>query len=321
MRSVKIIFTISLLLLLTTCSGNDNKRFIETTGIIEAKTVTISSKNVGEIKNILKNEGDKISSGDTILTIENETLVYQLEQSAAAVQIAEAQLNLLIKGARTEDINQAEELLNQAESNFSLAKNDFERFAILWESKSITQKQYEEVKNRYNVSLAQLTSAKENHEKIKRIFRDEEIDQAKANLKKAKAAEELVKKSFRDSYVRSPINGFLVRQFVETGESVSPMSALVKISHLSQVFMMIYISEAELGKIKLGQKAEITINTFTDKIFEGKVTYISPEAEFTPKNIQTKDERTKLVFAVKIEIDNSELSLKPGMPADAKVFL
>lgn len=94
-----------------------------------------------------------------------------------------------------------------------------------------------------------------------------------------------------------------------------------KVSDLDVVELVIYVSEVELGLVKLGQKAEVTIDTYKDKIYDGKVTYISPEAEFTPKNIQTKDERTKLVFAVKIEIPNKDYDLKPGMPADAKVIL
>ena len=98
------------------------------------------------------------------------------------------------------------------------------------------------------------------------------------------------------------------------------MSSLVKISDLTNVELYIYVSELELGKIKLGQKAEVSVDAFKDKKFEGKVTYISPEAEFTPKNIQTKDERTKLVFAVKIELPNPDFGLKSGMPADAKIF-
>jgi HlyD family secretion protein len=156
---------------------------------------------------------------------------------------------------------------------------------------------------------------------VKKIFRPEEIEQAKANLKKAKASADLLKKNIRDSYVISPLNGFVVKKFVEVGETVSPMSSLVKISNLSSVNLIIYVSEAELGKIKLGQKAEMTIDTFPGKKYEGKVTYISPEAEFTPKNIQTQDERTKLVFAVKIEIPNKNYDIKPGMPADAKIIL
>jgi len=98
------------------------------------------------------------------------------------------------------------------------------------------------------------------------------------------------------------------------------MSNLCKISDLTNVELYIYVTELELGKVKLGQKAEVTVDAFKDKKFEGKVTFISPAAEFTPKNIQTKDERTKLVFAVKIEIPNPNYELKSGLPADARIY-
>ncbi|MEW6652886.1 MAG: efflux RND transporter periplasmic adaptor subunit [Bacteroidota bacterium] len=321
MKTTKIISAIILLISVYACSGGEDNSKIEATGTIESTNVTISSKNAGEIKSIIADEGIQVNAGDTILVIDHEALGFQFEQASASEQITEAQLKLMIKGARSEDIKQAEEMMKQTEINLSLAKSDFERYTKLWDSKSITRKQYEDMTARYQVSIAQFSSAKENYEKVKKIFRPEEIEQAKANLRKAKASVDLLKKNIRDSYIISPMNGFVVKKFVEVGETVSPMSSLVKISNLSSVNLIIYVSEAELGKIKLGQISEITIDTYPDKKYEGKVTYISPEAEFTPKNIQTKDERTKLVFAVKIEIPNKDFDLKPGMPADAKIIL
>jgi len=212
-------------------------------------------------------------------------------------------------------------MMKQSEVNFNSAKNDFERYKQLWESKSISKKQFEDITAKYDVALAQYNAAKENYQKVKKIFRPEEIEQAKGNLKKAKASVDLLKKSIRDSYVISPLSGFIVKKFVEVGETVTPMSSLFKVSNLSTVDLVIYVSEVELGKIKLGQKAEVSIDTYPDRKYEGKVTYISPEAEFTPKNVQTKDERTKLVFAVKITVDNKNFDLKPGMPADVKIYL
>lgn len=321
MKTTKIISAIILLISVYACSGGEGNSKIEATGTIESTNVTISSKNAGEIKSIIADEGIQVNAGDTILVIDHEALGFQLEQATAAEQINEAQLKLMLKGARSEDIKQAEEMMKQTEINLNLAKSDFERYTKLWDSKSITRKQYEDMTARYQVSITQFSSAKENYEKVKKIFRPEEIEQAKANLRKAKASVDLLKKNIRDSYIISPMNGFVVKKFVEVGETVSPMSSLVKISNLSSVNLIIYVSETELGKIKLGQIAEITIDTYPDKKYEGKVTYISPEAEFTPKNIQTKDERTKLVFAVKIEIPNKGFDLKPGMPADAKIIL
>ena len=319
MKKFIIISSVLFLLLLTSCGNNNQQKLIEASGTIESTNVIVSSKTSGEILTFNFNEGAQVNAGDTILIIDNELLDIQLRQSMAAKDAAEAQMKLMLSGARKEDVNQAEQNLNQAKVNFETAERDKIRFKNLYDSRSITQKQYEDAIARYDLMNAQYISAQENYNKVKKIFRQEEIDQAKANLNKATAGVELLKKNIRDCYVISPIKGFIVKTFVERGESVSPMSSLFKVSDLDEVELVVYVSEEELGYVKLGQKADVTIDTYKDKSYEGKVTYISSEAEFTPKNIQTKEERTKLVFAVKITIPNKDYDLKSGMPADAVI--
>lgn len=319
MKKFIIISSVLFLLLLTSCGNNNQQKLIEASGTIESTNVIVSSKTSGEILTFNFNEGVQVNAGDTILIIDHELLDIQLQQSMAAKDAAEAQMKLMLSGARKEDVNQAEQNLNQAKVNFETAERDKIRFKNLYDSRSITQKQYEDAIARYDLMNAQYISAQENYNKVKKIFRQEEIDQAKANLNKATAGVELLKKNIRDCYVISPIKGFIVKTFVERGESVSPMSSLFKVSDLDEVELVVYVSEEELGYVKLGQKADVTIDTYKDKSYEGKVTYISSEAEFTPKNIQTKEERTKLVFAVKITIPNKDYDLKSGMPADAVI--
>ena len=319
MKKFIIISSVLFLLLLTSCGNNNQQKVIEASGTIESTNVIVSSKTSGEILTFNFNEGAQVNAGDTILIIDHELLDIQLQQSMAAKDAAEAQMKLMLSGARKEDVNQAEQNLNQAKVNFETAERDKIRFKNLYDSRSITQKQYEDAIARYDLMNAQYISAQENYNKVKKIFRQEEIDQAKANLNKATAGVELLKKNIRDCYVISPIKGFIVKTFVERGESVSPMSSLFEVSDLDEVELVVYVSEEELGYVKLGQKADVTIDTYKDKSYEGKVTYISSEAEFTPKNIQTKEERTKLVFAVKITIPNKDYDLKSGMPADAVI--
>jgi HlyD family secretion protein len=307
-------------LLITGCSNSNNKNSIEATGTIETVNVVLSSKTSGEIKELRINEGEKVKLGDTVMIIDTETLQLQLKQQESGAQMSRAQLDLLRNGARKEDILLAESSLNQAQVNFKQAKSDLERLQKLYQTQTITKKQYDDAASHFDLMNDQLSSAKENFIKIKNYARPEEIKQAEAKLNQSRASADLIKKNINDSYIVSPLNGIVVKKYFEVGETVSPMSSLVKISDLTNVELYIYVTELELGKIKLGQKAEVTVDAFKDKKFEGKVTYISPEAEFTPKNIQTKDERTKLVFAVKIELPNPDFELKSGMPADAKIF-
>ncbi|MFA3783579.1 HlyD family secretion protein [Melioribacteraceae bacterium 4301-Me] len=311
-----ILFSI---LTLIGCGNKNGQSIIEASGNIEATNVTVSSQVTGKIISILKDEGDKVNAGDTVLIIDHEALEYQLTQAKALADAARAQLDLLKEGARKEDIAQAEQAVKQAQTNFDVAKKDKERMENLFQQQSITGKQLEDANAKYKLALAQLTSAEENLKKLKNFARPEDIKQAEANLKRQLAAVSLLEKQIRDSYVQSPINGIIVKKYFEAGETVTMLSSLFKVSDLSTVKLTIYIPENELGKIKLGQHADVYSDTYPNKKYAGTIVFISPEAEFTPKNIQTKDERTKLVFAVKIEIKNPELELKAGMPADAVI--
>jgi HlyD family secretion protein len=319
MKTFKSILILTAASLFIGCNNNSDNEIIEASGNIEAINITVSAKVSGEIIQILKDEGTQVIKGDTVLIIDPETLELKLAEANATREYAEAQYNLLLKGSRKEDVNQAEENLNQAQISLELAEKDKERMVNLYKSKSITKKQYDDAVANYQIALARFNSAKENFNKIKNLARPEELIQAEANLKRQEANLQLIQKSLNDCYVTSPTNGFIVKKFVEPGETTGMMSSLFQVSDLTKVELVIYIPETQLGKIKLGQTADVYVDTYPEKPYEGKVIYISPEAEFTPKNIQTQEERTKLVFAVKVQIPNPDFELKSGMPADAFV--
>ena len=317
----KIILSIVplLTLILIGCNGN-NDGYIKASGNIEATNVIVSSQVNGNILRILKDEGDKVNKGDTVIVIDPETYELKLQEALASKDFAEAQYNLIKKGSRVEDIKQAEENLNQAQTTFNLAETDKGRMEKLYESQTITKKQYDDAIANYEISLARLNSAKENFQKVKNLSRPEELKQAEANLNRAKASVNMIQKNLNDCFVTSPSSGYITKKFIEVGETAGMMSSLFQVADLSSVELVIYIPETELGNVKLDQQAKITVDTYPEKTFNGKVIYISPEAEFTPKNIQTQEERTKLVFAVKIKIENPDFELKDGMPADASII-
>lgn len=320
MKTINYAIAFILLIIYGCGNGNDGTK-IEASGNIESTNVVVSSRVNGSVTQLLKDEGEKVNAGDTVMIIDHDNLEIQLRNASAGYEAALAQFQLLKNGARQEDIKQVEEQLKQAQINLDLAEKDKERMTNLYNSQTITRKQYDDAVARFDITKAQLTSAKENYTKIKNYARPEELKQAEANVNARLAQVDLLKKQIGDSYVVSPINGFIVEKYVEVGETVSGMSSLFKVSDLSQIDLIIYVSEAELGKVQLGQTADVTTDSYPDKNYEGKIIYVSPEAEFTPKNIQTKDERTKLVFAVKIRINNPNFELKSGMPADAVIHL
>jgi HlyD family secretion protein len=321
MKIFKVILLITVFQIITGCGNNSDSEIIEASGNIEAINITVSAKVSGEIIQILQDEGTQVFNGDTVLIIDSETFELRITEAIAAKDYAEAQYSLLKEGARAEDVRQAEENLTQAEINLELADKNKERMVNLYESKSITTKQYDDAVANYQIVLARYNAANENLNKIKNLARPEELKQAEANLKRMDANVKLIQKSVNDCYVTSPLNGIIVKKFIEVGESAGVMSSLFQVSDLNVVELVVYVPETELAKVKLNQSAEVQVDTYPDKTYEGKVIYISPEAEFTPKNIQTKEERTKLVFAVKIQIPNPDFELKSGMPADAVIQL
>jgi HlyD family secretion protein len=316
-----IITNVSFLFLFTGCGDKNDPNSITASGTIEAINVIVSSKTAGQILRIIVKEGDMVKAGDVLVEIDHELLDIQLRQAEAGVDLALAQLRLLQSGARREDIKQAEEVVKQAKVNLDLAQEDKNRTEQMFKEGAVTEKQYDDAVARYRVALTQYNSASENLRKVKTIVRPQEIESAQANVKSANARVDQLKKNIEDCIVKAPVDGFVSNKFVEAGENAGPGSSLLKISSLGEVELVIYVSETELGKVKLRQKAEVTVDAFKDKAFIGEVIYISPEAEFTPKNIQTPEERTKLVFAVKIQIPNPQYELKPGMPADARIVI
>lgn len=320
MKSIQITL-ITLLLIITACSSNNNENQLELSGTIETVSVTVSSKTAGQIVKLNASEGESVVIGDTLLVIDHENYELQKSQAEAALEAAEANYNLLINGARKEDLSNAEETLFQIKQNYETVSADFQRFKNLYEKKAITKKQFDEISAKYEITKSQLRQSEENLRKLKNFARPEELSAAKAKVNQAEAALNLIKKTISDCFVTAPTAGVVTNQLVEIGEMVVPQSSLFKISNLSNAEIYVYVQETDLGKLNLGDKAEIKIDTYPDKIYEGKITYISQEAEFTPKTIQTKDERTKLVFAVKVEAVNNNFELKPGLPADVKIYL
>jgi len=316
----KLISLLVTALFIAGCGDSDNGK-VAGTGTIEVVSSVISSKMAGEVERIVRDEGTLVNKGDTIIVIDAENYILQHKAALANLKLAEAAYELLRNGARKEDIALAEAQLKQAEVNNSSAETDYNRFHELLKSNSITQKQFDDADLRYKVSAEQLRAAKESLKKIKNISRPEEIKQAQARYEQAVANEEFVRKQVNDCFITAPFTGLITRKYVEDGETIAPSAAVVKLANIETAELTIYVPETDVPKIKPGMKAFVSIDMNPDKKYEGAVSFISTESEFTPKNIQTKDERTKLVFAVKIKIPNKQQELKSGLPADAEIIV
>ncbi len=306
-----------LVLVAAACGGPGSENRISASGTIEAREVNVAPKVGGQVEAILVEEGARVKPGDVLARVEHTGLDIQLRQAEAGVALAEAQLALLRRGARSEDIRQGEEALKQAEAALEVAAEDARRFRELAAKGSTTPKQRDDAEARHTVALAQREAAREALKKLRSFARPEEITSAEARLAQAQAAADFLRYQIAESTVRAPVAGVVTRRPVEAGETVMPGATVLTITELESVYVMIYVTERDLGRLRLGDTAEVRIDAFPDRAFPGRVTYISPQAEFTPKNVQTKEDRVKLVFGVKVEIDNRDGALKPGLPADA----
>jgi HlyD family secretion protein len=301
------------------CASKADKGVITASGTIEAIEVNVPSKVTGQILKLTVDEGARVKAGDILATVDHATADIQLRQAEAGVRLADAQLALLIKGSRTEDIGQAEAALEQARATHKVAADDARRMRELVLTGSVTTKQREDADAKLTVAEAQERSASETLSKVRRLARPEEIQAAEARSAQARAAADLLAKAIADCAIIAPAGGIITHKAVEAGELVTPGSTVVTLTELDSVFVMIYATEKEMGRVRLGDGVDVRIDAFPNKVFPGKITYISPEAEFTPKNVQTKEDRVKLVFGIKVEIENKDGFLKPGLPADALI--
>jgi len=301
------------------CRDREEKGPITASGTIEAVEVNVAAKTSGQIEKIFVEEGARVQVGDTLAVIDSASLAIQLRQAEAAVDLAESQLELLLKGARVEDIRQVEEAAKQAEATFNLASEDRERIRSLYAKESTTLKLLQDAETRFQVAQAQHAAAQQALQKVRKLTRPEEVKAAQARLAQAEAGRDLLKKAIADATIISPTPGIVTHKAREPGEFVGPGTTLLTIADLENVRLKIYVTEVDLGRVRLGQRADVQIDSHPDRVFGGTVIFISPEAEFTPKNVQTQEERVKLVYRVKIQIPNPDGILKPGMPADASI--
>jgi HlyD family secretion protein len=292
------------LIALASCGGDD-ARGISASGTIEVIDVTVSARVPGEVVKRFVDEGSMVRAGDSIAVIRHLTAPLELIQADAAVAAAKSAWDLLRRGSREEDVRLARATME------NLGK-DLRRAEELYRDTLVSDKEVSDARTRYTV-------AKETYDKLVAGPLPEEIARARAQYEQAVAQAALVRQKIEDSRITSPVAGMVTLRAVEEGEMVQAGSAIVRVSVLERVRLVIFVPEADLGKLKLGDAAAVSIDSYPDRTFRGRVIYISPTAEFTPKNVQTKEERVKLSFAVKIEVENPGGELKPGMPADAVI--
>lgn len=290
-------------------------------GNVEVTESNIGFKMPGRVAERLVDEGDKVKTGDLLARLDSAEVASLVLQSRALLEEATMKLAELSAGSRYQEIEGAKAQMNAQEAELEKVKKDYERSEILYKNGAISLSRFDAARSAYDARIALHRNALETLSLVREGPRKEEISIAGQRVKQARAALAASEERLRDTMIYAPSNGIVLRKHVEAGETVASGMPVVTIGDLEYPWIKVYVKEDRLGQIRLGQKAEVMVDTFRGKSYEGTVTFISSEAEFTPKNVQTQEERVKLVFGVKVRVKNINDELKPGMPADVRIEL
>lgn len=249
-----------------------------------------------------------------------DAAIARRDSAQAALAAAEAKLAELLAGARTEEREQARAAEAQARAQMEGAKRSLQVVKELYTDRLPTKQQLELARTQYRIALEGVTAARARLDLLLAGARAETIQAARAQVEQARGALEAAKAMTGHLTIKAPVSGRVILKITEQGELITPGMPIVRIANLDTVWLRVYVPEPNM-RVKLGDRAEVVVDAYPDRRFEGKVTEIADKPEFTPKNVQTKEERVKLVFGVKVTLANPHGELKPGMPADATIFL
>lgn len=317
-------------LLFTTAGCRDNAAEApRASGYVEATEVRVAAEAGGRVLEMAADEGRRVAAGDVLARLDTGDVEIAVRRAEADRDQAAAQLRLLQAGARREDVRHAQAQADAARSDAAAAEaelqaaaDDLERFESLLAANAGSRKQRDDAAARVSVATARrraagdrIRAAEQAVARLQAGARREEVAASEARLASANAQIAAIQKTLRDATVKAPVAGTITAKLVDPGEMVAVRAPVAIISDLDNAWANIYVDEPLVPRLTLGQAA--TIVTDAGHRIPGRITYISPRAEFTPRNVQTADERSKLVYRIKVSVDNREGILKPGMPVEA----
>ncbi|MFN8624648.1 MAG: efflux RND transporter periplasmic adaptor subunit [Candidatus Binatia bacterium] len=290
---------------------------IRGSGIIEVTEVDVSFEVPGTISERAAEEGALLDKGEPVARLDDREYRLRVERAAAAKSAAEAHYRLMLKGPRGQEIDQALVAVEAMDSDLITQQREFDRIRELYNTQIVSQAEFDRIKATLTSAQAARDKAKAQLSMLREGYRTEEIEGGRARLREAEKALELAELNLSRCQLFAPMAGRVLSKNREVGETVPAGTPIITLGDLTRPWLNLYIGERDLGRVALGMKAFVTVDSFPSEPFPGRVAFIAEKAEFTPKNIQTQDERVKLVYRVKIELENRNQALKAGMPADA----
>ncbi len=300
----------------------------------------------------LQSAQSQLAQAATALEWQKATLAGDLETKRADLASMEARLSELKNGARPQEKLDAKAAVEAAQAEAHRAGKDWERAQVLHKNDDISTAQYDQFRTRWESAEAALKSVREREglvlagPRVEQIAaqqaqveraggalkmaeanaleiqrRQQELTTRRAEIGRSRAGLTLIDSQLADTIAASPVDGVVLVKAADVGEVLAPGATVVTVGDIDHPWLRGYINETDLGKVKIGSKASVTTDSYKGKVYQGRVTFISSEAEFTPKQIQTQQERVKLVYRIKIELDNPAHELKSNMPADAEIVV
>jgi len=294
-------------------------RTVEVTGTIEALQVDVSARITARIVERTVKEGEPVERGQRLVRLADEEPAADVRRAEAALGAAQAQLADLEAGARREEIEQARAALRSATVAREWAERELGRVRQLFAKELLAFQEVDRASNAFDAAQANEASAREKVALLEAGPRPDAVAAARSQVAEARAALALARARLVETRLDSPLTGIVLRKSLEVGETATPGVPILTLMDPDDLWLRAYVSETDLGRVRLGQGATLTVDAYPSRTFSGVVSEIASEAEFTPKNVQTKKERVNLVYRMKIAVRNTGGVLKPGMPADARI--
>jgi len=298
--------------------GDDGE--ITASGTVEAAEADLGFQIPGRIEEIAVREGDAVDSGAVLSTLDRTELLARYEAAQASVAAARAAVSEVQTGFRSEEIAQGRAALRAAGQRLANARRDRDRTQRLLEGGAVSQQALDHQQTAFEIAEADHESATERLQILETGPRSERVAAQRAQLAGAEAQLKQVEATLENAVVRAPFGGTVSVKHREPGEIVQPGLPVVSIMNSDDRWVRIYVREDQVGRISVGQEAELTADSYPDRTYRGRVIFIASEAEFTPRNVQTAEERVKLVYRVKVQItEDDTYDLKPGLAADVRL--
>lgn len=285
-------------------------------GTIEVTKYEITPRFAGYLRNLTLEQGDTVTKDELIAQLDREDLQYQNDSSWQAVEVAKAKLADLQKGARNQELTMAQNQISKAEAVLTQNAADLERATKLFAVGGISKQELDNAQKAHAVAIEELNSAKANYDLLLAGTRSDQIAEQEAQVQMLTAQANASKSMLKDIDILSPADGVIISKNFENNEFINQGNSILTIADLSDCWIRVYISTADLGRVSLGQQVSLTVDAFPQEKFAGTVIEISNQAEFTPRQSITQDERANMVFGVKIKLPNDNGRLKAGMPGD-----